>query len=223
MIPVRKKIKNMEYLKLFEQFRKDDNLVFESVVFKQYPKEQLDLLEEEIGIIKCDSPNLKPGYWHGYLLSLLPDYSTTKFTFKNDIGGLGYVGFEKTSKGPWILKDGIRYAGLPTPEVWVHEIWHRFTQGALLWWHESVSEPHSPQNPNKECPKFIMDYGFKMNDLCVRAKAKGYSVINGISVHDGLHEFAVNITNIGSVIKLRQLGLWKEYFECQKEWLENLR
>jgi hypothetical protein len=208
----------MQYLKPFQQF--------ESAVFKQYTRGELDIFEQEIGIIKYTGGTVKfePGYWHGYLLSLLPDYSTTRFTFRNDIGGLGHVGFKKTSTGPWILKDGIRYDSYPpTPEVWVHEIWHRFTQGALLWWHESVSPPYSLQNPSKECPEIIMDYGSKMNDLYVRAIRKGYSAINGVSIHEALHEFVVNITNISSVKKLMQLGLWLEYFDCQKEWLENLK
>ena len=54
------------------------------------------------------------------------------------------------------------------------------------------------------------------------SKKFGYSPINGVSIHDNLNEFVVNITNEKSVEKLKKLGIFDEYFTVQKNWMKSI-
>ena len=61
-----------------------------------------------------------------------------------------------------------------------------------------------------------------MMDLYQKSKDSGYSPINGVSIHDNLNEFVVNITNEKSVEKLKKLGIFYEYFTVQKNWMKSI-
>ena len=78
------------------------------------------------------------------LKKLLADYlkkkmlqTNVKFSFINTKGGLGYT-------APWeidgdrLKHEGLRYKGIPTPEVWTHELWHYFTNPALVEYKNSI-------------------------------------------------------------------------------------
>ena len=45
---------------------------------------------------------------------------------------------------------------------------------------------------------------------------------NGVSVHDNLNEFVVNITNERSVDELKRIGIFDEYFIIQNKWMKSI-
>jgi hypothetical protein len=173
--------------------------------FKLYSKEQLKEIENKFIKIKDDS-------WERFLLNILPDYSGVKFTFRNEVGGLGYV--EPFNRVDNKLKhSGLRFSGIPTPEIYTHELWHYFTIPALTQFQQNQKNSNSN----------IYEYTKTLFELYKNAKSMGYSVINGVSVHDNLNEFAVNITNQDSVKQLKKLGLFDDYFNCQKKYMNSLK
>lgn len=172
-------------------------------IFKKYTKQQIKEIETNwIGI--------ENNSWYRYLLNLLPDYSSIKFCFANRKGGLGYVApFD--IDGDRFKHEGIRFTGIPTPEIWTHEIWHYFTIPALTSYKKSMF--------NKNSNEFVTE----ISNLYQLAKSKGYSTINGVSIHENLNEFIVNITNINSVNDLKKIGLFDQYLDCQKKWLDSIK
>jgi hypothetical protein len=170
--------------------------------FKTYTKEQIKEIENNF--IK-----VLPNSWERFLLDKLPDYSNIKFQFKTE-KGLGYVApFQR--EGDRLKHRGIEFSGIPTPEVWVHELWHYFTNPAFTTFVED------PQN----CPQSAKEYTRKLSGIYERAKSLGYSTINGVSIHENLNEFAVNITNQNSIRHLKKIGLFDEYYRCQMEFIES--
>lgn len=175
--------------------------------FKIYTKEQLKIIENKHIEIKEDS-------WHRYLLNMLPDYSNVKFIFKNLKGGLGYTA-PWEDKGSRLSHEGLRFDGIPSPEVWTHELWHYFTIPALVDYKNSILN-------KKICNFNTLNFSKGMINLYEKSKEFGYSPINGVSIHDNVNEFVVNITNEKSVEKLKKLGIFDEYFTIQKNWMESI-
>lgn len=175
--------------------------------FKKYTKEEIRSIEYNHIRITDDS-------WYRYLLNILPDYSNVKFSFKNTKGGLGYT-------APWeidgdrLKHEGLRYNGIPTPEVWTHELWHYFTIPALVEYKKSIEN-------NTICHFNALNFTKGMLKLYDDSKKLGYSPINGVSIHDNLNEFVVNITNEESVRKLKRIGIFDEYFIIQKKWMKSI-
>ena len=175
--------------------------------FKKYTK-------EEIKDIEYNHIKITNGSWHRYLLRMLPDYSNVKFSFINTKGGLGYT-------APWevdgdrLKHEGLRYKGIPTPEIWTHELWHYFTNPALVEYKNSIQ--------NKTiCHFHALNFTEGMIKLYEGSKKFGYSPINGVSVHDNLNEFVVNITNERSVDELKRIGIFDEYFIIQNKWMKSI-
>ena len=138
------------------------------------------------------------------LLNILPDYSNISINFKSNKVGLGYVNSIEHKKDKIISI--IEFNGLPSPEVYVHELYHYFTLPALV------------RTDVTSC----FNYVNKMQYLYEYYKNIGYSVINGTSIHDNLAEFCVNITNKKSYQDMIRFGFYDEYFSNTKEYLSSI-
>ena len=151
---------------------------------------------------------------HREILNMLPNYSKVKISIENDRGGLGYVGdfnereseLDKTSR----MSTTIKYSGLPSSEIYTHELLHYFTIPALLQYKQGNVVGN------------IKTYVEGLNTLYQKAKSLGYSPINGVSIHDNLNEFAVNITNTNSVENLKQIGIYSDLIQLTQNYLESL-
>ena len=151
---------------------------------------------------------------HREILNMLPNYSKVKISIENDRGGLGYVGdfnereseLDKTSR----MSTTIKYSGLPSSEIYTHELLHYFTIPALLQYKQGNVVGN------------IKTYVEGLNTLYQKAKSLGYSPINGVSIYDNLNEFAVNITNTNSVENLKQIGIYSDLIQLTQNYLESL-
>jgi hypothetical protein len=151
---------------------------------------------------------------HKEILEMLPDYSNVKISLDNDKGGLGYVGDfterETERAGEIAISTVIKYSGVPSSEIYTHELLHYFTIPALIQYNKGNKANN------------IVQYVEKLNGLYLRAKEQGYSPINGVSMYDNLNEFAVNITNAESVKKLKEFGLYKDLMNITRNYLSSL-
>ncbi len=152
---------------------------------------------------------------HQEILNLLPDYSNVKISLENDRGGLGYVGDfkqreEDNSKNTRISTT-IKYSGVPSSEIYTHELLHYFTIPALILYQQGNRSEN------------IKQYVEALDKLYTKAKSKGYTSINGVSVHDNLNEFAVNITNEKSIEQLKKLGIYDDLINLTKNYLNSLQ
>jgi hypothetical protein len=152
---------------------------------------------------------------HQEILNLLPDYSNVKISLENDRGGLGYVGDfkqreEDNSKNTRVSTT-IKYSGIPSSEIYTHELLHYFTIPALILYQQGNRSEN------------IKQYVEALDKLYTKAKSKGYTSINGVSVHDNLNEFAVNITNEKSIEQLKKLGIYDDLINLTKNYLNSLQ
>jgi len=139
------------------------------------------------------------------LLRILPEYNNITINFKSNKGGLGYVNSKEYIKDRILTT--IEFNGLPSPEVYVHELYHYFTLPALV-------RPDTP---------ISFEYISNMQYLYEYSKNRGYSVINGISIHDTLNEFCVNITNHKSYNDLLKIGIYDKYLEVTLKFFNSLK
>jgi hypothetical protein len=148
------------------------------------------------------------------ILDLFPDYSKVKVTIENDKGGLGYVGDfkerEDSINNTGRISTTIKYTGIPSAEIFIHELLHYFTIPAL------INYTTAQKGSNIEI------YVKSLSNLYQKAKSLGYTAVNGTSVHENLNEFAVNLTNGKSVEQLKKLGLYDEYLNILKTYLQSI-
>lgn len=155
---------------------------------------------------------------HKEFLYFMPAPFNIKVNIENDRGGLGYVGDfnlreEQLGEGMetfWISGE-IKYTGIPSSEVFMHELLHYFTIPAMIAYKRN---PSGTGNGNM----FVKE----LNKLYEEAKSKGYSPINGVSIHDNLNEFAVNITNLESIEQLRDIDLYDKVSDLIYDYLKSL-
>lgn len=135
---------------------------------------------------------------HRVILDMMPDYSNIKASIVNKVGGLGYVGNfkEREIKRGKAISTTILFDGLPTSEIFTHELLHYFTIPVLVKYTET------PQDYKGSA---VETYVKGLDNLLLLAKSKGYSPINGVSIHNNLNEFAVNITNEESSNQLKRI------------------
>lgn len=180
---------------------------------------------EEISVVKNENATtykdiesqIKIEEEHQQILNLLPDYSNVKVSIENDRGGLGFVGDftarENALDNSLTISTTVKYSGIPSSEVYTHELLHYFTIPAFIAYKKNHLSKTSAGY------KYIKD----LNDLYEKSKSLGYTPINGVSIHDNLTEFAVNITNPKSVTKLKELGIYDELFDITKQYLQSFK
>ena len=186
---------------------------------EEYNQESLDK-EEPTAPVSTDikagiESKIKIEPIHQEILNLLPDYSNVKISLENDRGGLGYVGDfkqreEDNSKNTRVSTT-IKYSGIPSSEIYTHELLHYFTIPALILYQQGNRSEN------------IKQYVEALDKLYTKAKSKGYTSINGVSIHDNLNEFAVNITNEKSIEQLKKLGIYDDLINLTKNYLNSLQ
>jgi hypothetical protein len=175
-------MRKSKHIKFFENFKE----------YKLFENTVMTVSEIE------DNINIEPR--HQEILNMMPDYSKVKASLVNTVGGLGYVGNFKEreiSRGK-AISTTILFDDIPTSEIFTHELLHYFTIPILVRYTE---------NPENYKGSVVETYVKSLMSLAKLAQSKGYSAVNGVSVHNNLNEFAVNITNRDSCNKLKDIKL----------------
>lgn len=110
-----------------------------------------------------DKINIEPR--HQIILDMMPDYSNIKASIVNPVGGLGYVGNfkEREINRGEAISTTILFDGLPTSEIFTHELLHYFTIPMLVRY---------TKNPKNYKGSFVETYVESLLDLARLVQSK---------------------------------------------------